>query len=167
VDHFTAAYHAFHALPLVWQMLVALIVLMWIDVATGLLAAGKQRQLSSAVGQKGVTKKVLILLGVATAGVLQLVVDHLPVISDFPSALILITVIGWYIVIELLSIAENFARGGVLLPVIGPLAQRFAEAGRSSGVIVAQQQVVAVVPDEKSQVVVPTVAPPAPAEKSE
>jgi toxin secretion/phage lysis holin len=163
VDYITATYNAFHALPLVGQMLVALIVFMWIDVATGLLAAGKQWQLSSAAGQRGVTKKVLILFGVATAGVLQLIVDHLPVVSEFPSALILVTVTGWYIVVELLSIVENFARAGVLLPLIGPLAQRFADAGKQSGIIVAQQTV-ALVPDEKSQVI--PVAP-APAEKSE
>lgn len=122
-------------LPTAWKLLVALIALMSIDIATGVLAAGHQWRLSSKVGMRGVTKKALTLLGVATGGVVQLVLDHLPVTAEFPSAMILSAVVGWYIVVELLSIVENFARAGVNIPIISTLAVRFAEAAKQSGVI--------------------------------
>ena len=87
----------------------ALIVLMVLDIATGVLSGYVARKLNSDVSFRGVTKKVLILLAVATAGVVG------PHIGDLPLAQV---VAGFYVMNEGLSILENLAEAGLPIPEV-------------------------------------------------
>ena len=85
----------------------ALIILMVLDIVTGVLSGYVARKLNSDVSFRGVTKKVLILLAVATAGVVG------PHIGDVPLAEV---VAGFYVMNEGLSIVENMAEAGLPVP---------------------------------------------------
>jgi toxin secretion/phage lysis holin len=137
MDYIALIVGQFEALPTPQKLIIGLLILMSIDIASGLLAAGREWRLSSKIGRTGVTRKALTLIGVCTAAVVQLILNDLPVTAEFPSALILSSVVGWYCVIEFLSIVENFRRAGVYIPVLTPLAQRFADIARAQGLITA------------------------------
>ena len=87
----------------------ALIILMVLDIVTGLLSGYVARKLNSDVSFRGITKKVLILLAVATAGVIG------PHIGDVPLAGV---VAGFYVMNEGLSILENLAEAGLPIPEV-------------------------------------------------
>ena len=86
-----------------------LLVLMFADVLSGLLAAFYTKKLNSSVGWKGVTRKtfVILLVGVASA------ID--PLTPQAPEANI---VAMFYIANELLSILENAVLCGVPVPPV-------------------------------------------------
>ena len=88
-------------------MLAALLGLMLLDIAMGLVAAYGAGQLSSSVSWKGMSKKVAELLMVALSAVMS---PHMPEIP------ILKITIGFYSITEALSILENAARIGIPLP---------------------------------------------------
>jgi toxin secretion/phage lysis holin len=104
------------ALVLGWASLVGvvqvLLLLMALDIATGMAAAFAQQRLNSAVGWRGVSRKA-VTLGVVTAAV---VVE--PVLGGAPVASV---VAGFYVAVEALSILENAGRADV--PVPGLLRQ--------------------------------------------
>lgn len=85
------------------QILVLLIAL---DLVTGMVAAWAGKQLDSSTGWRGVSKKALTLAVVAMAAVVEPAVG-LP-LAEF--------VAGFYAAVEALSIAENAAVAGVPVP---------------------------------------------------
>lgn len=90
-------------------MLKALIFCMIIDYITGLIAAYKNKELSSEVGFLGLAKKFVMLLIVAVA--------HIVDMEIFSNAMFLKSAVcGFYIANEGLSILENTADLGVKYP---------------------------------------------------
>lgn len=85
------------------QILVLLIAL---DLVTGMFVAWAGKRLDSATGWRGVSKKALTLGVVAAAAVVDPVID-LP-LAEF--------VAGFYAAIEALSVLENAAVAGVPVP---------------------------------------------------
>ena len=90
-------------------MLIALIVFMTIDYVTGLMCAVIDRELSSAVGFRGICKKVLILMLVGVANIID--VHVIGTGSALRGA-----VICFYMSNEGVSILENAAHIGLPVP---------------------------------------------------
>ena len=90
-------------------LLIALIVLMTLDYVSGVMCAIVDKKLSSAIGFKGICKKVLILMLVGVANVVDV---H---IVDTGSAL-RGAVICFYMSNEALSLFENAAHIGLPVP---------------------------------------------------
>ncbi len=90
-------------------LLLALIAFMVLDYITGLSVAVVKKELSSAVGFKGIFKKVLILILVGVGNILD--VHVLGEGSVCRSA-----VIGFYLANEGISILENAGKLGLPLP---------------------------------------------------
>lgn len=89
--------------------LIALTVLIIIDYASGVMAAAMERQLSSAVGLKGIAKKIMIFMLVAVGAVADsILMPDAAIIRD--------AVICFYIANEALSITENAGRLGLPVP---------------------------------------------------
>ncbi len=84
-----------------------LLILMLIDVLTGCCLAVVQKKLSSTTSWRGMCKKVIVLLLVGVAAVLEPFANGIPL-----SKLVAV----FYIVTEALSIMENAAMAGVPLP---------------------------------------------------
>ena len=89
-------------------LLVALFVAIVLDYATGLVKAGIQHQLSSEIGFKGILKKILILMVVALAHVVDNVVGSGETWRNIA--------IVFYICNEGLSILENCVDCGLPVP---------------------------------------------------
>ncbi len=90
-------------------MLIALLVFMVLDYITGIMCAIVDKKLSSAVGFKGICKKVLILMLVGMAHVVD---QH---VVGAGSAL-RSAVIAFYLSNEGLSLTENAAHLGLPIP---------------------------------------------------
>lgn len=90
-------------------LLIALIVFMALDYITGIMCAIADKQLSSAVGFKGICKKVLILMLVGVANIVDLHVVGTG--SALRSA-----VVCFYLSNEGLSLLENAAHIGLPIP---------------------------------------------------
>ncbi|HXF08993.1 MAG TPA: phage holin family protein [Candidatus Acidoferrales bacterium] len=95
----------FGGLPVLVQ---ALIILMAIDIATGLLAAYVRRNLTSDVSFRGMARKAIVLLIVAGGAWIEPAVE-LPIGE---------AVAGFYAAHEGLSILENAARSGLPIPEV-------------------------------------------------
>ena len=90
-------------------MLIALLVFMALDYITGLMCAIMDKKLSSAVGFKGICKKVLILMLVGVANILDIhVVGNGSALRG--------AVIAFYLSNEGLSLLENAAYIGLPIP---------------------------------------------------
>ena len=90
-------------------MLVTLIVFMALDYITGLMCAIMDKKLSSAVGFRGICKKVLILMLVGVANILDIhVVGNGSALRG--------AVIAFYLSNEGLSLLENAAYIGLPIP---------------------------------------------------
>ena len=90
-------------------MLIALIVLMALDYLSGVMCAIVDKKLSSAIGFKGICKKVLILMLVGVANILD---EH--VVGS--GAVLRGAVIRFYLSNEGLSLLENAAYLGLPIP---------------------------------------------------
>ena len=90
-------------------LLVALVVFMALDYVTGLMCAVAEKKLSSAVGFRGICKKVLILMLVGVANVVDIHIVGTG--SALRSA-----VICFYLSNEGLSLLENAAHIGLPIP---------------------------------------------------
>ena len=90
-------------------LMIALIVFMALDYITGLMCAVIDKKLSSAVGFKGICKKVLILMLVGVANVVDIHIVGTG--SALRSA-----VICFYLSTEGLSLLENAAHIGLPIP---------------------------------------------------
>ena len=90
-------------------MLIALIVLMALDYLSGVMCAIVDKKLSSAIGFKGICKKVLILMLVGVANILDVNVVG-------TGAVLRGAVICFYLSNEGLSLLENAAYLGLPVP---------------------------------------------------
>ena len=90
-------------------LLTALLILMTIDYITGIMCAIVDRQLSSAVGFKGICKKVLILMLVGVAHIIDL---HVVGTGEALRS----AVICFYLSNEGVSVLENAGRLGLPIP---------------------------------------------------
>ncbi len=90
-------------------LLYALIVFMVLDYITGVMCAVSDKKLSSAVGFKGICRKVLILTLVGTANVLDVQVIG-------TGAVLRTAVIFFYLSNEGVSLLENAAHLGLPVP---------------------------------------------------
>jgi toxin secretion/phage lysis holin len=100
-----------------------LLILMGVDVATGMLAAWRERTLSSRFGWRGITiRKATTLLVVAMASAAE------PLLGGIDAGTF---AAGFYCATEALSVIENAARAGVPVPVFltRALAQLKTQAG--------------------------------------
>jgi toxin secretion/phage lysis holin len=92
-----------------WSALLGiLLTFVAIDYATGVLAGAIEGKLSSAVGAKGIAKKVFIFVIVAVAHLVDTSLGEAHVFRD--------ATIFFYLANELLSILENAARVGLPIP---------------------------------------------------
>ncbi len=112
-------------------MLIALIVLMALDYISGVMCAIEDKKLSSAVGFKGIAKKVLILMLVGVANVLDVNVVG-------TGAVLRGAVICFYLSNEGLSLLENAAYLGLPIPeklkdVLSQLHHRNEKEGKGDG----------------------------------
>lgn len=90
-------------------MMTALIALIVLDYITGIIAAFVERKLSSEVGARGIAKKMIMLLTVAVANVVDVSVIGEGNVLRSVAAL-------FYIANEGISLLENGARLGVPMP---------------------------------------------------
>ena len=90
-------------------MLIALIVLMALDYISGVMCAIEDKKLSSAIGFKGICKKVLILMLVGVANIIDVNVVG-------SGAVLRGAVICFYLSNEGLSLLENAAYLGLPIP---------------------------------------------------
>ena len=90
-------------------MFIALIALIVLDYISGVIAAIIEKKLSSAVGAKGIAKKLFMLLIVAVANIVDI-----NVIGD-GNVLRTVTT-AFYIANECISLIENAGRLGVPVP---------------------------------------------------
>ena len=99
-------------------LMIALIIFMVLDYITGLMCAVIDKKLSSAVGFKGICKKVLIIMLVGVAHVVDL---HVVGTGDALRS----AVVGFYLSNEGVSMLENAAHLGLPVPdkLKGILAQ--------------------------------------------
>ena len=109
-------------------MLIALIVLMALDYLSGVMCAIADKKLSSAVGFKGICKKVLILMLV---GVANIIYTH--VVGS--GAVLRGAVICFYLSNEGLSLLENAAYLGLPIPdklreILAQLHERSKKEGK-------------------------------------
>jgi toxin secretion/phage lysis holin len=90
-----------------------LLVLMVLDILTGLCASGVQRRLSSKIGFIGMMRKTSVLLVVAMSAMLQAGQSQMPIDAQLPLAKM---TAGAFALMESLSILENARRAGVPIP---------------------------------------------------
>ncbi len=90
-------------------MMTALIALIVLDYISGVIAAAIEKKLSSAVGAKGIAKKIFMLLIVAVANIVDI-----NIIGD-GNVLRTVTTV-FYIANECISLIENAGRIGVPVP---------------------------------------------------
>lgn len=84
-----------------------LLVLMGLDILSGILAAIKTRQLSSSASASGMLKKIMFLVLVAVGLLMETIYDGIPWGRIFAM---------FFCFTEIISITENAARAGVPLP---------------------------------------------------
>ena len=90
-------------------LMIALIALIILDYISGVIAAAVKKQLSSAVGAKGIAKKIFMLLIVAVANIVDInVIGSGSILKN-------VTMI-FYICNECISLIENAGRIGVPVP---------------------------------------------------
>ena len=90
-------------------LMVALIALIILDYISGVIAAAVEKRLSSAVGARGIAKKVFMLLIVALANIVDI-----NVIGD--GHVLKTATVVFYICNECISLIENAGRIGVPVP---------------------------------------------------
>ena len=90
-------------------MFIALVVLIVLDYISGVMAAAVKKELSSAVGAKGIAKKVFMLLIVVVANIVDV-----NVIGEGHA--LRTVVIIFYIANECISLIENAGELGVPVP---------------------------------------------------
>jgi len=118
------------ALIAIWAGLIPLVqlllILILIDIVSGVVVAIQERRLSSDVAWKGMTRKAMSLLMVAMAGVIQHYAADL--VGNLP---LQTAVAGFYCAGEVLSILENATNAGLPVPEI--LRQTLAKISPEKG----------------------------------
>ena len=107
-----------------WSALIIVLVgIVVLDYISGVLAAGIEGKLSSSVGLKGLAKKILIFLLVATAHLVDVAIGKGDMVRDG---------VTWcFIANEALSIIENAGRTGLVY--VPPVLRQAVEVLRSKG----------------------------------
>ncbi|UHA76075.1 phage holin family protein [Paenibacillus sp. 481] len=106
-----------------WPVLMqALLIMVIIDYATGLMASGIEGKLRSSVGLVGIARKVFIFMVIALAHQVDKVLGGQHLLRD--------ATIFFYMANELLSIIENGGRIGVPLP---PVIRKAVEVLKGKG----------------------------------
>lgn len=106
--------------PFVGQLLLV----MMLDVVTGLIAAFITKTLSSSTGYTGVGRKVIMLMAVAMGVILE------PFTNGIPLGKL---VAVFYTLTEGLSVVENMARSGVPIPtVLAETLEKLRTSNRST-----------------------------------
>jgi toxin secretion/phage lysis holin len=113
-----------------WDMAIKYLVLfMAMDYGTGVYRAYKDKVLSSAIGIDGVLKKVMILVVVAVAVVVDNITGAQGVVRS--------ATIWFYLGMEGISILENAAKSGIPIPEkIKDALLQIKDGGKKSTVIV-------------------------------
>lgn len=94
-----------------WSALLGiLLAFVVIDYVTGIIAAGAEGKLSSAVGLKGIAKKIFIFVIIAVAHLVDTALGNAHIFRD--------AAIFFYLANEVLSIIENTGRIGVPVPPV-------------------------------------------------
>lgn len=94
-------------------LLSVLIVLVFMDYITGLIASAVEGRLKSRIGLIGIARKVFIFLMVAVANLVDVVMIETGIREE---PFVMMAVIVFYIINELLSITENSGRIGLPVP---------------------------------------------------
>lgn len=89
------------------SVLWVLLVVMTLDIVSGLLYAGKNGEISSSVGLAGLRKKALTLVVILAIHALEPLVG-IPQLDD--------VVAGWFVFVEIISILENAIAAQVAIP---------------------------------------------------
>jgi toxin secretion/phage lysis holin len=89
-------------------VLSVLLILSTVDYVTGFLAAAIAGQLSSAVGFRGIARKLAIWLVVLVGAQIDRALGQGQMVSD--------AAVWWYMANEVLSVVENLGRMGVPVP---------------------------------------------------
>ncbi|NUJ16153.1 phage holin family protein [Bacillus glycinifermentans] len=97
-----------------WSVLLTILsVLVIIDYASGLAAAGVNGEMKSKVGYIGITRKVFIFVIVTVAHMIDLLLIESGIEMGF---LVMTVTIVFYCINELISITENAGKMGVYVP---------------------------------------------------
>ena len=109
-------------------LMQSLLILMALDILSGLIAGFVTKALSSDISWKGMAKKSLVLLLIAACEVLEHTWSlGVPLAAG---------VVGFYLVHELISITENTGRAGLPMPkvlttAIAKMREQTSGAGRN------------------------------------
>lgn len=90
-------------------LLYVLVIAMVLDYCSGVIAAVYNKELSSKVGFRGILKKLMMIVLVALAVCLDMILQ-------MGEPWIRTVLISWFIINEAISILENAATGGLLVP---------------------------------------------------
>jgi toxin secretion/phage lysis holin len=92
-----------------WNELFGIYLVLWfLDVVTGLVASGNEGKLSSTSGVHGIAKKVLIFAIISVAHFADIILNTGDIVRN--------STLFWFVINEMVSIAENCGRAGVPLP---------------------------------------------------
>jgi len=92
-----------------WHELFGVFIALWfLDVVTGMVAAGKEGKISSYRGLLGIGKKVIIFCLISLAHFADIILGTGDIIRN--------SVLMWFVVNEMVSIIENCGRAGIAIP---------------------------------------------------
>lgn len=92
-----------------WHDLFGVFIALWfLDVVTGMIAAGKAGKISSYHGMIGIGKKVIIFCLISLSHFADVILETGDVIRN--------SVLMWFVVNEMVSIVENCGRAGMAIP---------------------------------------------------
>jgi toxin secretion/phage lysis holin len=93
-----------------WSSLLSILTLIIVlDYVTGIIAAGVEGKLSSRLGFKGISQKIIIFALVSVAHMIDLIIGEQHLVRD--------ATIFFYMMNEMLSIIENAGRVGLPVPM--------------------------------------------------
>ncbi len=136
----------FESLPVPLQLFIVLVVMMLIDTLAGVIVASREGRISSKIAWRGVSKKALTLLGVATATIIQPALAYLPGTNGTVTVIAISAVEGLYIFVEVCSVVETFGKADMQIPFITPFARRVTAAMNAS--VASEQRGSIVLPGE-------------------
>jgi len=111
-------------------VVVALILLMFADILTGICCSVVKRTLNSSTSWRGMSRKAMMLLIVSVGAILE------PLAQGIPLAKLIAL---FYLATEVLSVTENAALIGVPLPkVLVDLLIKLREDNKSSSITITQ-----------------------------
>lgn len=108
-----------HVLNGLNELFVILVFFMVLDWITGVAAAFINQELASSKGFRGIMKKVLTVVLIILALLIDLILQQFLHITVLANGLLLYTAVtSWLIATEGISIVENLAKAGVTIPEV-------------------------------------------------